>query len=111
MDRWLKGEKQPSPGGYDPTEINPFMFHGKSYENIQELIESMGQNWNEGKRVLFHGTLGAHVKATNLDLYENCNEAVRKAASKSGTDDIQPLCHLVLSEHCCQKVQHTRQET
>ena len=88
VERWLKGEQLPSPGGYDPTEINPFMFHGKSYENIQELMEAMGTEWNEGKKILFHGTLGAHVKATNLELYENCGEAVRQASDKGGSDDI-----------------------
>ena len=88
VERWLKGEQQPSPGGYDPTEINPFMFRGKSYENIQELIEAMGQEWNEGKKILFHGTLAAHVRATNLELYEHCNEAVRQSSVKGGSDDI-----------------------
>ena len=85
---WLKGESLPSPGGFDTTEINPLAFEGKTYHTVRDLAEAMGLNWSAGKRLLFHGTLSNHVRATNAAVYESCNDAIRKASENNTKDDL-----------------------
>ncbi|QUA54663.1 serine/threonine-protein kinase [Aristaeella lactis] len=86
--KWLTGESIISPGGFDTTEINPLAFEGKTYHTVRDLIEAMGLNWNAGKRLLFHGSLANHIRATNAAAYESCCDAVRKASETNAKDDL-----------------------
>lgn len=88
VNAWLRGEPLPSPGGYDAGAMDPFVFQGKTFTRLPDLIEAMGLNWEAGKKALYHGTLADHIRETEPELYELCAGALRQASESGGKDDI-----------------------
>ena len=54
-----------------------FVFAQKDYTVLEDLINNMGIQWEEGKRILFNGTLRAHVRKLDLPFANNCASAER----------------------------------
>lgn len=87
VKRWLNGENLPIPGGDDQDTMLPFPFNGKEYTNIRELAEALAEDWDNGKKLLFNGSLTKHFTNQNQTVYEACLSAEAEAAEKSGKDD------------------------
>ena len=94
IKKWLKGEKQPIPGSAQTSNVQtfnqsqiPYIFKGKKYFNLTELVKSFLSNWNEGKSEVFRNHLSRHFELIDdkakLERANKAAEEIEKDASKS----------------------------
>lgn len=88
VNKWLAGVKQTIPGeGIDRRNTRPYFFAGKNYTDRTDLVRSLVENWDEGKKELFRGKLADYYKIYDSEAYQICQTAEREATRTSGKDD------------------------
>ncbi len=65
-----------------------YMFLDKAFTDIPSLVFAMAENWEEGKKQLFRGTITEHFKSFDRDLAWKCQAAQEEAETENGKDDI-----------------------
>lgn len=89
VKKWCQGIKQTIPGeGIDRREIPAFEFNGKKYAKKEELIIALVENWNDGKKQLFRGTLAQYFSGFDKPAESICQKAEMDATKQSGKDDL-----------------------
>ena len=86
--RWLRGEKQPVPGGRQVTFLAPLPFAGKQYSALSELTEALIAQWDAGRQALTSGTLAAAFRKSLPGVAPLCARAQNAAKSGGGQEDI-----------------------
>lgn len=74
VKRFLDGENVPVPD-YGFVGYRPYTFLNKSYSSMVDLVDALGDNWDDGKRQLFRGLLSGYLKPLNPQLAELCLDA------------------------------------
>ena len=95
--KWLNGEKQPIPGTGITQSSNvqtlnqnqiPYIFKGKKYFNLTELVSSLLSNWNEGKKEVLRDKLSKHFKLIDDKIrYEKVNKAAQAIEEDTSNSD------------------------
>lgn len=89
VTRWIAGEKQPVPGqGGGLLEKQPYEFAGKTYSDLETLVDALAMNWEAGKDELFRGNLTSYFEKVSDTIAEICSSAEEKASAVSGQDDM-----------------------
>ena len=94
VKKWNNGEKPPIPGSAQSSNVQtfnqsqiPYIFKGKKYFNLTELVKSFLSNWNEGKSEVFRNHLSRHFELIDdkakLERANKAAEEIEKDASKS----------------------------
>lgn len=97
VKRWLDGDSTLEVPAYqiishtnDYTsgdQMPPYIFKGVTYTNRLEFVIALAENWEEGKKALFHGIISAHYKKIgNQTLLQYCMDAEDEQGS--GNDDL-----------------------
>ena len=84
VKRFLDGENVPVPD-YGFVGYQPYTFLNKSYSSMEDLVDALGNNWNDGKRQLYRGLLSGYLKPLNPQLAEYCLDA---EASRENNDKV-----------------------
>ena len=84
VKRFLGGEDVPVPDA-DFAGYRPYTFLDKSYSSMEDLVDALGNNWNDGKRQLYRGLLSGYLKPLNPQLAEYCLDA---EASRENNDKV-----------------------
>lgn len=92
--RWLRGERQPVPGGRQVTFVTEMAFGGAKYGCLTDLTEALIRQWDEGKRALASGALAADFRKSLPGIAPLCAKAQSDARAAGGREDIAYL-HLL----------------
>lgn len=85
---WCEGVRQTIPGeGVDRRDMEPYLFLGKAYESVAELVRALAEHWATGRRELYRGRLSAHFERCIPYLGVVCREAEEEAAREPDSDD------------------------
>ncbi len=92
VKRWLAGEDLVIPGegigNSGKGTLPPFQFHDETITDIETLVTSLANHWEEGKKLLFRGNITAYFRTFNSDLARKCQSAEEEATRENGKDDI-----------------------
>ena len=92
VKKWLNKEPQgiPGEGTGNPLkgEMPAYVFMGKEYKDLTQLVLAFAKNWEEGKKQLFRGLVTAHFRRWNLDIARKCQAAEEEAGRENGKDDL-----------------------
>lgn len=69
------------------TIIAPFTFGQREYTVLEDLVNAMGLNWTEGRRLLFDGDLGKHVRKLVPAFANTCAAAEKEFQTKPNEGD------------------------
>ena len=86
--RWLRGEKQPVPGGRQVTFVEDMIFCEKKYSNLTGLTEALIREWDEGRKALASGALAEAFRRSLPVIAPLCARAQASARSGGGREDI-----------------------
>ena len=64
------------------TVIAPLSFHQQEFTVLEDLVNAMGENWTEGRQLLFSGTLRNHVKKVDSSFANTCAAAEKEFQAK-----------------------------
>ena len=67
--------------------MEPYLFLGKAYESVAELVRALAEHWATGRRELYRGRLSAHFERCIPYLGVVCREAEEEAAREPDSDD------------------------
>lgn len=88
VDRWLRGEELPVPGGgVGRFFMRPYEFQGVTYREMGKLAEALALKWTEGMKHLYKGRLTAHFNTCNPIAAAWCRNAVAEATQSAGHDE------------------------
>lgn len=92
VQHWLRGKKQIIPGegtgfGADRS-IPPYRFLDKDYQELPALVTALATHWNEGKKQLYRGHLGAFFLELDPMVADHCLDAEAEATRNAGKDDV-----------------------
>lgn len=105
VEKWLKGIPQTIPGeGLGNKNVKPFVFLGKEYNDIKELVKALAENWKDGKKCLFRGQLSDYFNPFNSEAENICILAEQEASRNSNKDDIIFWETLYKLDKECQKL-------
>ena len=65
------------------TTIASFTFHQQDYTILEDLVNAMGANWQEGKQLLFSGKLREHTRKVDSSFANSCAAAEKEYQSKN----------------------------
>ena len=98
VKRWLEGDTSleaprfqnivQEPVNYqDEDRMPPYIFKKVTYTSRLEFVKALGENWEDGKKALFHGLITEHYKKIgNQTLIQYCMDAEDEQGS--GNDDL-----------------------
>ena len=63
------------------NEMNSFVFLDQEYTDLEELLRVMAEHWEEGKEILFDGSLPEHIREMSPDFSAICSDAKKESVS------------------------------
>ena len=78
-------------------EMERFVFLDQEYAILEELLNAMAENWEEGKEILFNGDLMSHIQSLDPAFAGICIDARREAAHvpESGDGEKADLAYFI----------------
>lgn len=92
---WCGGEKVPVPGSASSYEtavssqtIPPITFMYHKYTNLEQLVQALGNDWNNGKKRLYRSNLSSYFQKFGSDLANVCLDAEEAFQKNPRQEDV-----------------------
>lgn len=93
---WCAGEKVPVPGSPSASEtaasnqtIPPITFMYHRYTNLEQLVQALGSDWNNGKKRLYRSNLSSYFQKIGSDLANVCLDAEEAFQKDPMKEDVE----------------------
>ena len=67
--------------------MESFVFQDREYNILEDLLGAMAENWEEGKSILFDGSLLRHIQRLDPDFAGICTDAKKECAGLMQSED------------------------
>ena len=104
VEKWCAGKAQPVPGSANTqpldderNKIPPITFMYKKYTDLQQLVEALGLDWDNGKKRLYRSALTNYFSKFNNDIANFCmdaEEAVQRNRTLADIEFFKCLYHI-----------------
>ena len=93
VKNWLEDKPQPIPGGKifgtsAGNFLSGYKFDGKNYNNVDNLVMALAENWAEGKKHFTRGLISAFFKSQDQEIASYCMDA-EEEVQRGGNSDVE----------------------
>ena len=91
VKNWLEDKPQPIPGGKifgtsAGNFLSGYKFDGKNYNDIDNLVMALAENWAEGKKHFTRGLISAFFKSQDQEIASYCMDAEEEVQRGRNSD-------------------------
>ena len=91
VKNWLEDKPQPIPGGKifgtsAGNFLSGYKFDGKNYNNVDNLVMALAENWAEGKKHFTRGLISAFFKSQDQEIASYCMDAEEEVQRGRNSD-------------------------